>query len=324
MTLAPPNRLADPSMDRVIVRDEALTSIAVLMLTMDQRENTLRALDSLEWPDGIQVEVFLWDNGSTDGTCDAVRRRFPSVHVHWSPVNLGVAGGRNAVAEVAIERFDPEFLCFLDNDLVLTPGFLAALAAELGANPETGQVQAKLRYLDRPEILNYGGGSDLSFWRGRTRPVGDGEEDRGQYDRVTPCVACGGAMMVRAELFQRLGGFDLAFNPFGPEDLDFSLRLQALGYRALYVPTAMAFHAESHSFEPRGYTERYAKLKAQHWLRFLRRHGTPLDQLGFFAVGMPLIVLRLAIREGRKGNLGALTGSVRGLFSALRSRRGPG
>ena len=296
-------------------------TVAVVMLTFNQRATTLRALASIESSRLARVEILLWDNGSTDGTAEAVREEFPAVHVHHSAVNLGVAGGRNAGAAVAIEQLDPDFLCFLDNDLVLTHGFIDALLQVLLNEPRAGQVQSKLRYLDRPDVLNDGGGCDITFWLGRTRPVGVGEVDRGQHDQVKECVACGGAMMVRASLFRELGGFDMAFNPFGPEDLDFSLRLQRAGHRALYVPTAMAYHAESHSFAPEGYTESYARLKARHWIRFLRRHGSLMQQLAFFTVGMPLVVVRMLVREGRRKNLGAIAGSARGLLASLRRER---
>ena len=70
--------------------------------------------------------------------------------------------------------------------------------------------------------------------------MGFGEIDHGQHDRETSCVACGGAMMTRTEVFEELGGFDSGFDPVGPEDLDYSLRLQKAGYLALYAPAAMA------------------------------------------------------------------------------------
>lgn len=129
-------------------------------------------------------------------------------------------------------------------------------------------------------------------------------------------------MMVRADIFERLGGFDSLFDPFGPEDIDFSLRLQAAGYRALYVPGALAYHEVSHSFEGGDYTATYAHAKARHWLRFLRRHGSPLQQAGFLLVGAPLIALRMVFRELARGNPGALTGSARGLIQAVRDWRG--
>lgn len=293
-------------------------SVAVIMLTFNQRETTLRGLGSLSAEDRAQVRVLVWDNASTDGTAEALRERFPEVHVHWHHCNLGVASGRNTAASHAMTRFAPTHLLFLDNDLVLTPGFVAALLEPFAGDARLGQTQAKLRFLGAPDQINDGGGCTISFWRGRTEPVGRYEVDRGQYDQPAPCVACGGAMMVRADVFRELGGFDSAFDPFGPEDLDFSLRLQKRGYRALYVPRAMAYHEVSHTFGGGHYTAHYARAKAQHWLRFLGRHASPLEKIGFVLLGVPLIALRMAVREGRRGNPGALVGSVAGIMTGLR------
>jgi GT2 family glycosyltransferase len=294
--------------------------VAVVMLTMNQRDKTLRALESIR-ADDPGLKIVLWDNGSTDGTLDAVTRAFPEVKAHRHPENLGVASGRNAAARLAMSQFEPTHLLFLDNDLVLTPGFSAALL-EPFRDPGVGQTQAKLLYLHDPQRINDGGGCRINFWLGRTDPVGFREIDRGQCNEVAPCVSCGGAMMVRADLFTRLGGFDSLFDPFGPEDIDFSLRLQAAGFRALYMPRALAYHEVSHTYEGGDYTAIYARSKARHWLRFLGRHVTPLQKLGFMLVGTPLIALRMTFRELARGNPGALVGSARGLFEALRDRRG--
>lgn len=298
--------------------------VAVVMLTFNQRETTLRALASFSPSERAGVGFLLWDNGSSDGTAEAVERRFPDVHLHRSETNLGVASGRNAGAARAIELFRPTHLLFLDNDLVMTPGFTAALLEAFDGDRQVGQVQAKLRSLQEPDRINDGGGCDISFWRGLTRPVGIGEVDRGQFDRPAPCVSCGGAMMVRVDVFRELGGFDSAFDPFGPEDLDFSLRLQRRGYKAIYVPRAMAYHQVSHTFEGGGgYSATYARVKAQHWLRFLRRHGSLGQKLGFALLGAPLIIARMTIRELRRGNPGALLGSVRGVLAGLRGSPEP-
>ncbi len=296
------------------------TRVAIVMLTLNQREVTLRALASLMPQIETGMRVVLWDNGSDDGTVAAVAAEFPEVIAHHHPVNLGVASGRNAGARLALERFQPEYLLFLDNDLVLRPGFVAALLQSLEAEPKVGQTQAKLLYLDEPGRINDGGGCRINFWLGRTDPVGFKELDRGQCDQVAPCISCGGAMMVRARLFEELGGFDTIFDPFGPEDLDFSLRLQQRGFRALYIPQAVALHAVNHTGGAGGYTATYASSKARHWLRFLRRHGTPLQKAGFYAIGAPLIAVRLVFRELLRGNPGAITGSVRGMLESIRKK----
>ena len=296
--------------------------VAIVMLTMNQRDKTLRALRSLTADDRRRYPVLVWDNGSRDGTGEAIAREFSDVVVHHHETNLGVASGRNAGAKLAIERFAPTQLLFLDNDLVLTPGFIDALL-EPFSDERVGQTQAKLLYLNDPSRINDGGGCRINFWLGRTDPVGFRQIDRGQCDSIAPCICCGGAMMVRTEVFQSLGGFDSVFDPFGPEDLDFSLRLLGMGYKALYIPRALAYHEVSHSYEGGDYTATYAHSKARHWLRFLRRHGTRLQQVGFMVFGAPLIALRMAVRELGRGNPGALVGSARGVLQAMRDARPP-
>jgi GT2 family glycosyltransferase len=127
-------------------------------------------------------------------------------------------------------------------------------------------------------------------------------------------------MMVRTDIFQQLRGFDLTFGPFGPEDLDFSLRLSKAGYHALYVPEAVAYHEVSHTFGGE-YDEEYARNKSRHWYAFLRRHASPIQQLGFFFLGAPYLAVRVMLREGRKGNLGAIRGIVCGFYDFLKSSR---
>jgi GT2 family glycosyltransferase len=292
--------------------------IGVIVLTINQCEQTLRCLEHLENQECLgKVSILVWDNGSRDGTADAVAAKFPDITYRYSEANLGVAGGRNAAAAAAIGDFSPQLLLFLDNDMVVCDGFIAGLAQPFLDDRAgvIGQTQAKLRLADDPERLNDGGGCRLQFWLGRTRPVGFGEVDSGQRDTPTPCISCGGAMMVRTELFQHLGGFDEAFNPFGPEDLDFSLRLQEAGYEAWYRPAAMAYHDVNHTFGAGSFSEDYARHRARHWLRLMRRHAGLLDWLGFILVGAPAIGLRVLFREGRKRNLAALRGLVSGVLS---------
>jgi GT2 family glycosyltransferase len=289
------------------------TKVVVIILTMNQQDKTLQCLSSLLALQEPPFHLLIWDNGSQDGTAEAIREAFPEVLVHHHPVNLGVASGRNAAADLAIKIFTPNHLLFLDNDMILEPNFISALLQPFIEDQNVGQTQAKLRFMHDRERLNDGGGAQINFWQWKITPVGYNEVDRGQHDAVKKCIACGGAMLVRIDIFQQLGGFDPIFDPFGPEDLDFSLRLQKAGYAALYVPQAVAYHTVSHTFG-KGYSENYARHKSRHWFLFMRRHASLGQKLGFFLVGAPYLAIRVTIREGKKGNLGAFRGLVRGIF----------
>lgn len=307
---APPARGADPA--------EIL--VGIVILTLNQREKTLECLASLT-PGRYPFRTLVWDNGSEDGTADAIRRAHPDVLTHHHATNLGVASGRNAAAALLTRELPVTHLLFLDNDMLVEPGFVDALLQPMLDDPTIGQTQAKLRFMHDRTLLNDGGGCSINWLMGRTMPVGFREVDRGQYDTAKKCVACGGAMMVRAGLFQALGGFDERFSPFGPEDLDFSLRLARAGYTALYTPRAVAYHQVSHTFGS-GYNEQYARNKARHWFVFMRRHAPLLQQVGFFTIGAPYLAIRLVAREARRGNLKALRGTLRGMLDFVRPSRG--
>lgn len=292
----------------------AQTNIVVIILTYNQKKKTLECLSTLLGSENLSFKTLVWDNGSHDGTISAVTEAFPNVVTHYSDSNLGVSGGRNAAARLAIDELAATHLLFLDNDILVEPGFVHALFEPFESDPLLGQTQAKLRFMHNRNLINDGGGAQINFVFWRVTPVGFGEADKGQYDIPRPCIACGGAMMVRADVFERLKGFDPLFGPFGPEDLDFSLRLQKAGYKAMYIPGAVGYHQVSHTFGE-GYSEEYARHKSRHWLLFMGRHATIVQKIAFYLFGAPILAVQVGLREVRRGNLRALRGLVQGLLN---------
>jgi GT2 family glycosyltransferase len=290
-------------------------NIMVLILTYKQPDKTLACLSQLLNEEDIPFKVLVWDNGSQDDTLAAIKKSFPNVFTHYSTTNLGVAGGRNAVAQMVVQEFGATHLLFLDNDILVEPGFVRALYEPFENDPQIGQTQAKLRFMHDHSLINDGGGAQISFVFWRVKPVGFGELDQGQYDVPKACISCGGAMMVRSDIFQQLNGFDPLFGPFGPEDLDFSLRLQKAGYKAMYMPKAIGYHQVSHTFGE-GYSEEYARHKSRHWLLFMERHAAPLQKLAFYLFGAPFLAMQVFVREARRGNLRAVRGLIQGLLNS--------
>lgn len=300
-----------------------MSSIAAIMLTVDQREKTLRCLGSWRGVEGPEFEILLWDNGSTDGTADAVRTAFPSVHVHRHATNLGAASGRNAAADLAIETLSPRLLLFLDNDMVVTPGFLDALARPFDVgDPSLAQTTSKVLHISDEERIYEAGGCRINYALGRIRLRGSNELDRGQYEVPVRCLPSSGSMMIRTDIFLELGGFDPAFDPYGLEDLDLSTRVLEAGYHGKYIPSSVVFHERGHTFES-GYTPTYAATKARNWLIFLRKHATWYQRLGFYVIGAPLQLAKVGGRAIRDRNLDAIRGLVRGGLQSLLNRNEP-
>src|SRR4051794_35052172 len=112
--------------------------VAVVVITHQRRDELLLAVDRLlALPE--QPHVVVVDNGSTDGTADAVRARFPEVELVPSPENLG-AVGRN----VGVARLDTPYVAFCDDDTWWDPGALRTAADVLDAHPRLAVVTARI------------------------------------------------------------------------------------------------------------------------------------------------------------------------------------
>ncbi len=295
-------------------------NLVVIILTYNQRQKTLKCLSTLLGGKDIPFKVLVWDNNSRDDTLAVIKKTFPNVLTYYSQSNLGVAEGRNAAGTMAIRELGATHLLFLDNDIEVEAGFVKALYEPFESDIDLGQTQAKLRFMHDRSLINDGGGARISFVFWRVKPVGFEETDRGQYDAPRPCISCGGAMMVRSDVFQQLNGFDPLFGPFGPEDLDFSLRLQKAGYQAMYAPKAVGYHQVSHTYGE-GYSEEYARHKSRHWLLFMRRHASLREKLAFYIFGAPILLVQVFFREAKRGNLGAIRGLAQGIVNTKRQAK---
>lgn len=105
--------------------------VAVLMTCHNRAEITLRSLACLEQAAlGMQIDVFLVDDGSTDGTGDRVKAKYPNVNVTLGDGNLYWAKGMHLAWQTASKRCDYDFYLWLNDDLQLKPGAITGLFAD--------------------------------------------------------------------------------------------------------------------------------------------------------------------------------------------------
>jgi GT2 family glycosyltransferase len=280
-------------------------STVIVILTWNDSAKTERCLQSLQSSGYDLDRVVLWDNGSIDGTEDLITRRFPNVTYHRHDANLGVPSGRNAVASLAIRTLSPSHLMFLDNDMVVSPGFLEALCIPFQNDPLVGQTHAKIRFFNDPLRLQSAGGMVIKFHLGVVTPIGYGEFDIGQYDIACPCIPSGGATLISVKVFNMIGGFDPVFDPYGFEDIDFSLRVNGAGLKSIYVPQAVVLHDKIYSRKERlSHSDVFVLLR--NWMVVLYRYATRRQRLGFWLYAVPSRVAGYCFREVKNGNFAAL------------------
>lgn len=187
--------------------------------------------------------VIVADNGSTDDSLQVLRDEFPDVEVLSFESNLGFAAGYNrAIAETGYE-----LTVLLNSDVKPDYGWLDSLYGYMREHEDCGACQPKIMSLREPTRFEYAGACGgfidrhgYPYCRGRI--FGDCEIDCGQYDSERDVFwASGAALMVRSELYLKVGGLDPAFFAH-MEEIDLCWRIRLDGYKVAAVPSARVFH----------------------------------------------------------------------------------
>lgn len=210
---------------------------SVIIPTYNGRELTLECLRSLQAQELTAWETIVVDNGSTDGTADAIRQEFPHVRLVELPKNLGY-GMANTLGT---QHARGHILVFLNNDTVLAPGCLEHLTNQLAADPCTGACSAKPRLLSNRGTLDTIGSS--LTWTGFLHHIGFLEADLGQYDRVQSVFSPKGVCYaIPKHVFVAVGGFDERYFAYF-EETDLFWRIWLSGFAIRFVPNAVIYHA---------------------------------------------------------------------------------
>lgn len=211
----------------------------VVVLTYNNVDDTLECLRAARGMSPACDELLVVDNGSTDGSATRIAEACgSSVRVVRLERNGGFTAGANRALAEALAR-GAEYVLFLANDTVPAPGLLGRLRATADRDTRVGLVGPRVMEYDAPERLQHGAGF-LGGPVGRTR-VADASRTV-ECDWVTGC-----GFLVRADALRAMPGapgFDERFFLYW-EDIDFSRRIAAGGYRVMYEPGAELLHKES-------------------------------------------------------------------------------
>ncbi|SDY14031.1 Glycosyltransferase, GT2 family [Modestobacter sp. DSM 44400] len=266
--------------------------VAVVVITHQRRDELLLALSRLRaLPE--QPHVVVVDNGSTDGTAEAVRALHTWVELIASPENLG-AVGRN----VGVARLDTPYVAFCDDDTWWEPGSLRAAADVLTEHPRLAVVTARI-------LVEPGGIEDPIVAELRDSPVVGAD--------WLPGPALGsflaGASVLRREAFTEVGGFSERLWLGGEEEL-MAGDLAAAGWELCYLPQLTIHHQASTARDP--HRRRADGIRNTLWTTWLRRPLRP-------ALRRTVHLLRTVPRD--RVTARGLREAVLGLPWVLRERR---
>ncbi|MGH8041419.1 MAG: glycosyltransferase [Rudaea sp.] len=212
--------------------------VSIVIPAFNKIAYTAACLRSLsEHAGAIAFEVIVVDDASSDASAERLAQ-IDGIRVVRNARNLGFVGSCNVGAQVS----QGEFIAFLNNDTVVTTGWLEALVRCFEEVPECGLAGAKLVYPDGR--LQEAGGivcNDGSGWNyGRfENPADPRYEFRREADYCS-----GAAIMLRRDFFHTLGDFDIRYAPAYYEDTDLAFAVRAAGKKVFYEPRAVVVHFE--------------------------------------------------------------------------------
>ena len=285
----------------------------VVIPTWNRRQDLLSCLASLYSNDYPSFRVVVVDNGSTDGTVEAVRTHYPQATLIPLQSNIGATGASNRGFAVALEN-GADYVLRLDSDTILAPTALSELVKAAQDAPQVGVWTAKIYYCDPPHMIWFAGAYRNRWHLGA---FGSARKQTDSTRTLNPRIidyAWSTAMLIRADVLRNVGGFDPDFLVYF-EEVDFCLRVRAAGRQIMFVPTAHVWHRIGSSAK--------SPTVAYNWNRskmlLFRKHTHGLHRVSLIAYAVCYALAASIARSRLGGNRGPLRDALRGLLDGLRT-----
>jgi len=253
---------------------ESLIKVEIVIPVHNRRETTLQALRSLSRVDstGLDIHIVIVDDGSSDGTSEAIRSKFPNVEVLPGDGTLHYAAGTNFGISAALKR-EPDFIVTANDDAVFHESFLQRLLSTASQNPKS-VIGALLLLWDEPDRVFQVDFKWKTFRGGWQQPDGASAFDLHREPFGVEGLA-GNCVLVPTAAIRECGLMDAIKFPFGWGDIQYFVRMRKRGWRLIVDPKAYVW------CEPNTYPKPLHSLSLRHRLNVLfrdRRHPLNLQR----------------------------------------------
>lgn len=221
-------------------------TIAVLLTCHSRKDQTIACLNTLYssiLPENYSFEVFLVDDGSTDGTSNAVRNQYPEVNIIQGDGNLFWAGGMRLAYEKAFKAIEHDGYLLLNDDVELQRDFFTKILETQKYCMEThnlGGLYSGSTIDKKKGVVSYGGSL---LYKGINNPVFQivSPTDKPQVCHLTNA----NVLFVEKEVVEKIGFLDEKFI-HGIADFDFSLRAYKAGFPVYITPGFCGYCVDDH------------------------------------------------------------------------------
>lgn len=248
--------------------------VSIVTVHYNQPLLTKQLLDSLRQISYSSVEVWVVDNGSMPThSVDSLIEVFPEVNFIKSAVNLGFAGGNNLV----LDKAKGDYVLFLNNDTEVATDFIEPLVSRFQSDDSIGMVSPKIKYYERPELIQYAGSTEINMLTGQGHFIGHQQPDQAMFDHSTPTAYIhGAAMMVSSKLIASVGPMNEDYFLYY-EELDWCARAKRAGFTVWYESASVVWHKESMSTGKASPLKAYYQIRNR--LRFIYSNASTFDRV---------------------------------------------
>ena len=265
--------------------------VSIVVITCNQLKYTRKCLDSVFRHTNIPFELIIVDNGSNDGTVEYLEsisfRNYADerIKIIKNNENKGFAGGNNLGIAASIG----DYIIIMNNDVVVTPGWLERMISCCEKRPEIGIVGPRSNYVSGPQLLetvdyNLDSLEGLNRFSKKITTI-----NAKKTTRLLRVV--GFCMLIKRSVINKIGGMDDRFGLGNFEDDDFSLRAALAGFESWMAEDCFVHHFGNRTFI--GEMIDYRQSLQQNWKIFKEKWGIP-DDLPY---GSPYSISQMKVKE---------------------------
>lgn len=236
--------------------------VAIAILGYNSVDYLKNFLPSFYTSDLKDAELIYIDNASNDVSINFVHENFPDIKVFKIEVNRGFTNGYVK----SLPFIKAEYYVLINSDVEVSEGWLNPMLAEMEKDKNIAACQPKILAYREKEKFEYSGACGgyidylgYPFCRGRIFETI--EEDKGQYDEPAEIFwATGACMMVKADVYHKLGGLDNDFYAH-MEEIDLCWRINNAGYKIMVFPQAVVYHVGGSIIKYKSFQKSYRNFR---------------------------------------------------------------
>lgn len=219
--------------------------VSIVVLNWNCGRFLVRCIESVLAQTYEPIELVLMDNASTDGSVTRIKEYYPELNVIQNGENLGFAKAHNR----GIVQTQGKYYMPLNPDVTLTPNFVAEMVRGCQGDDSVGSVTGRVYFADeagRPSKRLYTTGHLLTKNRKASNRGYKQIDDGQRYEQSDYVFGVNGACpLLKRDMLEDVAVdteyFDETFFMYG-DDYDLGWRAQLLGWKSIYVPSAIAYH----------------------------------------------------------------------------------